>query len=151
MVWILIIFKMNELVKTISRNLVNEAEAIMAQMPQVELPVNHYFSLGIYARELHIPKGVTLTGKIHKFEQLNILAKGKMKVLVGNIIKEVEAPFVVVSPPGTKRIATTLEDCVWITVHGTHETDLELIEKEFIAQDENEYLEFKEDKQLVLL
>lgn len=141
---------MNEIVKTISRNLVNEAEAIMAKMPQIELSVEHYFSLGIYARELYIPKGVTLTGKIHKFEQLNILAKGKMKVLVGNIIKEVEAPFVVVSPPGTKRIATTLEDCVWITVHGTHETDIDLIEKQFIAQDETEYLEFIEDKQLRL-
>jgi len=142
---------MNEIIKTIDRNKVNEAEAIMAKMPQINLPVNHYFSLGVYARELHIPKGVTLTGKIHKYEQLNILIKGKMKVLVGSIIKEVEAPFVVVSPPGTKRIAYAMEDCIWITVHGTHETDIDLIEKEFIAQDENDYLNFIEDKQLVLL
>lgn len=142
---------MNDLIKIIDRNKVNEAEAIMAQMPQIELPVNHYFSLGIYARELHIQKGVTLTGKIHKYEQLNILAKGKMKVLVGSIIKEIEAPFIVVSPPGTKRIAYALEDCVWITIHGTHETDIDLIEKQFIAQDEKEYLEFIKDEQLVLL
>ena len=142
---------MNELVKTIDRNKVNEIEALMAQMPQVNLKVTDYFSLGVYARALEIPAGIQLTGKIHKFEQLNILAKGKMKVLVDGVIREVEAPFIVVSPPGTKRIALALEDCVWITVHGTHETDIDLIEKEFIAKDENDYLEFKSDRQLRLL
>ena len=74
-----------------------------------------------------------------------------MKVLVGDYYKEVSAPFIVVSPPGTKRIALALEDCVWITVHGTHEKDVELIEKEFIAQDEKDYLEFSGDSQLRLL
>lgn len=141
----------NELSKLIDRNLVNKAEAIMRQMPQIELEVKHHFCKDIYARELHIPKGVTLTGKIHKYEQLNILAKGRMKVLVDNIVREVEAPFIVVSPPGTKRIAYALEDCIWITVHGTDEKDVDLIEKKFIAQNEQEYLEFIEDKQLRLL
>jgi len=141
---------MNELAP-LTRDKVNAIAALMAQQPQVDLKVTNYFSEGIYARALEIPSGIQLTGKIHKFEQLNILAKGRMKVLVGDYYKEVQAPFIVVSPPGTKRIAIALEDCVWITVHGTYETDLELIEKTFIAQDEKEYLEFKEDKQLVLL
>lgn len=142
---------MNEIVKLIDRNLVNKAEAIMRQMPQVELKVKHHFSKDVYARELHIPKGVTLTGKIHKHQQLNILVKGRMKVLVENVIKEVEAPFVVVSPPGTKRIAYALEDCVWITVHGTDEKDVDVIEKKFVVETEKEYLEFIEDRQLRLL
>jgi len=80
------------------RDNVNAFEALMAQQPQVSLEVKDHFSKDIYARELHIPKGVILTGKIHKFEQLNILAKGRMKVLVGETVKEVEAPFIVVSP-----------------------------------------------------
>ena len=142
---------MNELVENKTRQKVNAIEALMAQQPQVDLKVTNYFSQGVYARALEIPAGIQLTGKIHKFEQLNILAKGKMKVLVGEFYKTVEAPFIVVSPPGTKRIAIALEDCVWITVHGTHETDIDLIEKTFIAQNEQEYLEFKNDRQLVLL
>ena len=139
---------MSELVERSTRDKVNAIEALMAQQPQVDLKVEHYFSQGVYARALEIPAGIQLTGKIHKFEQLNILAKGKMKVLVGDFYKMVEAPFIVVSPPGTKRIAIALEDCVWITVHGTHETDLELIEKTFIAQSEQDYLD--SDKQLRL-
>lgn len=135
----------------IDRTKVIEFEKLMAREPQVELEVDHIFSLGVYARALKIPKGIMLTGKIHKFEQLNILAKGKMKVSDGGDYKIVEAPFWLVSPAGTKRIALALEDCVWITVHGTHEKDVELIEKEFVAKSEQEYLEFKEDRQLVLL
>lgn len=141
---------MGELTPVIDRSKVIQFEKIMAREPQVELNVEHYFSLGLYARALEIPKGIMLTGKIHKYEQLNILAKGKMKVLVGNAVQEVTAPFIVVSPPGTKRIALALEDCIWLTVHGTHEKDLDLIEKEFIAKSEQEYLEFLEDKQLGL-
>lgn len=126
------------------------AEAYMKTLPQRELPVKHHFSFGVYARELYIPANTTLVGKIHKYQNLNILAKGKMKVTVGNKIELVEAPFTVVSPPGTKRIAHTLEDCIWITIHGTQETDLNLIENEFIAQSEQDYLDFIKQDQLLL-
>lgn len=141
---------MANLTKTVDRNKVNEAEAIMAKMPQINLFVKHHFSKDVYARELHIPKGVTLTGKIHKFENLNILIKGKIKVLIDNTIQIVEAPFIVVSPAGTKRIAYALEDCIWITIHGTAEKNVDEIEKQFIAENEKDYLQFINSHQLYL-
>lgn len=125
-------------------------EALMKVQPQVECKVIHHFSKGVYARELHIPAGVILTGEIHKFENLNILSKGKIQVLVGGDIQEVEAPFTVASPPGTKRIARTLTDCVWTTIHGTDEKDLNIIEHTFIAKSEQEWLEFCGHSQLEL-
>jgi len=64
-----------------SRQAVFDMERLMRQAPQVELKVKHYFSKGVYARELHIPAGVILTGEIHKFENLNILSQGKIEVL----------------------------------------------------------------------
>lgn len=121
---------------------VSAAIGMMKAMPQVELPIRHYFSEGVYAREITIPAGVTLAGKIHKFSQLNILSKGVISVLIGDEIKTIEAPFTIVSPPGTERIAFAHTDCIWTTVHGTNETDLEKIEEKFIAQDEQEYIEF---------
>jgi len=123
-------------------------EAIMKEQPQVELKVIHHFSKGVYARELHIPAGIILTGEIHKFENLNILSKGKIQVLVGDAVQEIEAPFTVVSPAGTKRIARALTDCVWTTVHGTNELDVGIIEKTFIAKSEQEWLEFCNANQL---
>ena len=122
------------------RDKVFALEEMMMKMPQVEIPVRHFFSPGVYAREIQIPKGAIVTGKIHKFAQLNILSKGVMAVMTEDGIRRVEAPFTVVSPPGTKRIAYAYEDCVWTTIHGTDETDLEKIEDYFIAQDEAEYI-----------
>lgn len=118
------------------------AEKAMKQMDQIELKVEHDFSWGVYARTLYIPKGVILVGEIHKYENLNILVKGKIEVSVNERMEIIEAPFKVVSPPGTKRIAMALEDCIWMTIHGTHERNLEIIEDYFIAHNEEEYLSF---------
>ena len=131
-----------------SRQAVFDIERLMRQAPQVELKVKHYFSKGVYARELHIPAGVILTGEIHKFENLNILSKGKIEVLTEKGMQEVEAPFTVVSPSGTKRIARAITDCIWTTIHGTDENDLNIIEKTFIAKSEQEWLEFRNANQL---
>lgn len=131
-----------------SRQAVFDMERLMLQYPQVELKVKHYFSKGVYARELHIPAGVILTGEIHKFENLNILSQGKIEVLTEKGMEAVEAPFTVVSPAGTKRIARAITDCVWTTVHGTDENDLNIIEKTFIAKSEQEWLEFCNANQL---
>lgn len=125
------------------RSKVHEIEAFMREMPQlVELPVKHHFSQGVYGRELLIPKGTVLTGKIHKYSQLNVLVAGDISVLTDAGVVRVTPPFIIVSPPGTKRIAYAHEDSVWLTVHGTDETDVEVIEKHFIAQNETEYIEF---------
>lgn len=126
------------------RDKVNEIESEMRKHEQIEIPVKHYFSQGVYAREITIPAGTLLTGKIHKFEQLNILSAGEISVLTEDGIKRVQAPFTVVSPPGTKRIAFAHTQCVWTTIHGTHETDLEKIEDHFIAQSDADYEAFVE-------
>jgi len=140
---------MNEVVGILStRDKVFAAEAFLKQQPQVALKVVHYFSKGVYARELHIPAGIILTGEIHKFKNLNILSKGCMQVLTEDGIKEVEAPFTIVSSEGTKRIAYTITDCIWTTIHGTDETDIDTIEKTFIAKSEQEWLEFCNANQL---
>lgn len=124
-----------------------EMEAIMKTMAQVEIETKHYFSDGLYAREITIPAGVTLCGEIHKYKNLNILSKGSMLVYGYG---KVEAPFTVVSPPGTKRIAHTLTECVWTTIHATEETDVNKIRNHFVAQTEQEWLEFAGFNQLKL-
>lgn len=144
---------MNKLSVGISlRDKVFQAEALMKEMPSaIHLTkLFHYFAPGIYARELHIPAGMTLTGKIHKYPQLNILSKGKISVLTEDGVKDVEAPFTVVSPAGTKRIAYAHTDCVWTTILATNLNDPEAIEKEFTTNDENEWLEFNNSGQLKL-
>lgn len=125
------------------REKVNTLEAMMRESgASADLPVRHFFSPGVYARELFIPKGTLLTGKIHKYPQINIMSAGDISVLTEDGIKRVQAPFTIVSPAGTKRIAYAHEDTVWTTIHGTHETDVDKIEAAMIAQNDQEYGEF---------
>lgn len=125
-------------------------ESLAKEQPQLDLKVVDYFSHGVYARELHIPAGTILTGEIHKFENLNILSKGRISVLTEDGMKEIEAPFTIVSPPGTKRIAYAHTDCIWTTVHGTFEKNVDKIKETFIATSEQEWLEFCGANQLEL-
>lgn len=122
----------------------------MLKMPQVELPVRHIFSPGVYARELTIYAGCVLTGAVHRYEQLNILSAGKMRLLTDDGFKDIEAPYTVVSPAGTKRIALALTECVWTTILHTHETDVPTIEREFVCKTQEEYLEWHSQYQQLL-
>lgn len=122
----------------------------MLGMPQVELPVRHIFSPGVYARQLTIFAGHVLTGAVHKYEQLNILSAGTMRLLTDEGFVDVSAPFTVVSPPGTKRIALAITECVWTTVLATPLRDVAEIEKEFVCRTEEEYLEWHSQSQQLL-
>jgi quercetin dioxygenase-like cupin family protein len=125
-------------------------ENAMMQMKehQVDLKTTHHFSPGVYMREIFIPKGVTLTGKIHKTEHMNILSQGKMKVWTEDGMKTLSASTVIKSKPGIKRVGYALEDSVWITVHPTEETDVVKLEDMLIAKTFDEVLEFSERKQI---
>lgn len=124
-------------------------ESEMLRHEQVAIPVRHHFSPGVYAREITIPAGTILTGRIHKHEQLNILSGGEISVLTDDGMKRVSAPFTVVSPPGTKRIAFAHTECTWTTILATEERDPDLIEAEFTVATEQEYLEFIRDQKLI--
>ena len=112
---------------------INDLESAMMQMEQVTIKPVHYFAEGVYAREIFIPKGTVLTGKIHKTEHLNIISKGSIRVVTESGAHEIKAPHTMVSLPGTKRAGYTLEDTVWTTIHATTETDFDKIEHELIA------------------
>ena len=58
-----------------------------------------------------------------------------MSILTESGVKTVTAPHNGVTPPGTKRVIFTHEDCVFITVHATDKTTPEEVEEDVIAKD----------------
>lgn len=105
----------------------------MLREPQFVIEPAHYFADGIYAREIYIPKGVLLTGKIHRTRHLNIISKGRIAVVTEDGERVIEAPCTFVAEAGTKRAGLALEDTVWTTIHASKETDLGKLEDELIA------------------
>ncbi len=127
-------------------------EAAMLAMPErrIDLVTLHHFAPGIYLRELRIPKGVTLTGKIHKTEHLNILSQGEMEVWTEDGMKLLSASTVIKSKPGIKRAGYAHEDSVWITVHPNvaDEINFDDLEKSLVTDTYDEFLGFMEQKRL---
>lgn len=123
------------------RALVMEEEQRMLAMPQLELKVVIHKAPGIHARELHIPARTALTGRIHKFDNLNTLSDGKMLIAMDDGWYFVQAPYTVVSPAGTKRMAITLTDCVWTTYVATNEPNADAVMDEFTCLTEDEFNE----------
>jgi len=105
--------------------------------------LKHYFSpkdekygCCTYAREMMIPKGTLIIGKIHRHQHLNFISKGKVVVFTEFGEKHLEAPCTFISEVGLKRAVYAEEDTLWTTVHMTEfesEAELDKIEQEVIA------------------
>lgn len=107
--------------------------AIVDNCEPAELKETHHFADGIYGRELFIPAGTVLTGKIHLHSTLNLLIQGDITVTTPDGMKRIQAPAVFVSAPGTKKAGYAHTDTIWVNVHPTKLTDLDAIEAKFIV------------------
>lgn len=122
---------------------IDQLEAEMAKGETVDsFPLRHYFAKDVYVREFTLPKGYVVTGKVHKYSHVIILLTGEVSVNMGDGIKRIKAPFVAVTPAGSRRVVYAHEDAVFLTAHGTPERDLDLIEENIIAQTWVEYVEW---------
>ncbi len=121
-----------------SRETILRFEAELKKHEGVDLPLKHTFAPGTYAREIFLPKGVIVVGKIHKHAHLNIISRGHVVVVTEFGLKEIdarEAPVTFTSDAGSKRALYCYEDTIWTTIHTVHSTDLAEIEREIIAPD----------------
>jgi hypothetical protein len=112
----------------------------------VHCPLKHSFADGIYVREIFIPAGTYIVGKIHKHQHPNFLLSGTVNVITeGGGEETLTGPLSIISPPGTKRALFSITDLVWVTVHHnpTNTQDLEKLEKIIIAESYDHYHKFK--------
>ncbi len=111
----------------------------------INCPLKHSFSDGIYVREITIPKGMLIVGKIHKHDHPNFLLKGEVVVYTEEKGEErLVAPCSMISSGGTKRALYAVTDLVWTTIHAnpTNTRDLKEIEKIVIADSYDDYGRF---------
>lgn len=109
---------------------IKELIHLIDQHPQIEVPVKHYFSPGIYAREMLMPAGATGVGHIHKHRHLNIALTGKAIVSCDGISQAVQAPFIFESMPGAQKAFQVIEDLRWITIHANPKDISDVVEME---------------------
>lgn len=100
-------------------------EAEILNHPQVDMPIDHDFCDGIYARTMHIPAGTILTGAIHKEESFFLVRSGRLIVTTDDGTIEVGPGFMSVTKSNTKRAGIAITDVDVTTFHANpkNETD----------------------------
>ena len=114
---------------------IDRLQAVMLQMPQVELSTEHLFADGMYCRALFRPADTTIVGKVHRREHFYVVLSGEVTVVGDGYREHIKAPRIIVSQPGTKRAVYAHVDSLCATFHRTNSTDLEEIERELVEED----------------
>jgi len=119
------------------------------KLVNVDCPLTHTFSEGVYHREIFMPKGTFIIGHKHNTTHLNIISKGKAKVWMDGIVEVIEAPYTFESKAGVRKILFIEEDMLWATVHVTSETDIETLENMLVDKHSADTLTLDDIKKIV--
>lgn len=98
-----------------------------------EWQLDKYFSDGIYVRSLPVPAGSFIIGKRHAKGHVTMLAVGDATIITEDGQDRIKAPHIWIDAPGVKRAIYTHADCVFVTMHGTHTTDPDELERELVV------------------
>ena len=111
-------------------------------------PLKHTFADGVYVRQMHMPEGTYVVGKIHKREHVWFLLEGCIAVATEEKTEEYEAPCYVVSTGGTKRVILALEDSIFVNIHPNPDNtqDLTELEKYNVVKTYDEYEQYINNK-----
>jgi len=104
-------------------------QVALTQFEPVDCPLKHVFLKGVYVRQIFMPsKSINSKGeevetvvisKIHKTQHPFIVTEGKVAVYnkADDFFGLIEAPYIDMTPAGTRRVLHIVEDCRWATIH----------------------------------
>lgn len=113
------------------RKWIRELTTQLLALPETDpkqFAVKHTFLEGMYMREMFIPQGTLVVGKIHKLPCLNIVSTGRLSLLTEFGSRVVGAGYTAPSPAGIQKVGFALEDTVFVNVFRTDVTDEALID-----------------------
>lgn len=140
---------------TASKNKEDQRESILKMerslksLPQIKLEPKHYIAGGMYARELFMPKGAAVTGKIHIKEHLVILC-GDVSVATDDGVTRYTGYCTFVGSPGSKRALYMHEDTVWTAIHTTDKVTVEDCESTLVTNSYEEFLQIAGDQKCLI-
>lgn len=92
-------------------------EAELLKLPQVDMPTEHAFCNGLYARTMHLVAGHTYTGAVHNGECFFVVRSGHLASYSGEEPTMLAPGDMHVVPHGSKRAVVALTDCTVTTFH----------------------------------
>lgn len=109
---------MEEIEKSISDRL-DQLEATMQSMDEIDCELQHVFTPGVYSRTVLMPAGTLIVSRIHLTKHQFCVKIGTVAVKNNSNEWEIfSAPYDGITEPGTRRVLYTIEDTFWTTYHG---------------------------------
>jgi len=133
-----------------SRKLIKDAEDALLQLPQIKLEAKHYLCNGLYTRELWMPKGSAVTGKIHIKDHIVTIVYGDVTVRTDDGLVRYTGYQTFVGKGGSKRALLMHEDTLWLATHATDKKTVEECEATLVTNTYEEYLKIAGDSQYLL-
>lgn len=111
-----------------------ELNNYLSTLPQVDLGIEHYFSDGLYAKQMNLPKGHIAVSHKHHYSHFSVLAKGKAIVKTDDTESVFVAPACIEIKSNIQHSIEAIEDVVWFCIHATTVADPELIDKVLVKE-----------------
>ena len=113
---------------------IDDLEAHLKTLPQVDLNTTHTLSGGMYARTIYIPAGTTMTGATHKFDHLDVMQGDVSFTLGDGTISRLTGHHVLATKAGAKRAGYVHTDTIWTTICATQLDNIADIENELVVE-----------------
>ena len=85
--------------------------------------IAHFFSDGVYAKQMHLPKNHIADSHKHNYDHLSILAKGEVDIDFGGVTERFTAPCCINILAGIEHKITAIKSSVFYCIHATNEKD----------------------------
>ncbi len=108
-------------------------------MKEIEVVTNHYFSDGIYVREMLAPAGAVVVGAEHKTTHLSTLVSGVMEIRLGAESRMCRGPYTFESQAGSRKVLFAHADCVLHNIIATDIKDIDELDRTITTYAEDKY------------
>lgn len=108
-------------------------------------PLKHSFSEGVYIREMFMPQGGLVIGKLYKISHTWFLLSGELEVATDEGNEYYIGPCYINAPEGTKRVLHAVSDVIFVNVYPNPDniTDTDKLEEILTCSSYKEYKEYK--------
>lgn len=105
-------------------------EEELLKYPQIDCPLTHNFTPGLYLRTILMPAGSFIIGHEHLTEHFNIIHTGRASVMIDGDLTEIWAPNFFASKPGIRKVLLIHEDMRWSTTHVNPDDEMDIAKLE---------------------
>lgn len=102
---------------------------------EVDLLTKHFFSDGLYAKQMSLPKGYEAISHAHHYNHLSLLAAGKVILRTDDSEVEYTAPAMIEIAAGVHHSITATENVVWYCIHATDATEPDAVDEVLIKKE----------------